>query len=118
MYINNDSNSYPSTNPSGNLTRTIAPIISIIKSAADILVTTPTSRNIPPITSKRPTGRASSGGSPILPKKPWVPAIFSNFGSPWATKVIPATILIGREHKLIVYVNSNCTNKKDSVSID
>ena len=70
MAINNDSNSYPSTNPSGNLTRTIAPIISIIKSAADILVTTPTSRNIPPITSKRPTGRASSGGSPILPKKP------------------------------------------------
>lgn len=69
MAINNDSNSYPSTNPSGNLTRTIAPIISIIESAADILVTTPTSRNILPITSKRPTGRASSGGSPILPKK-------------------------------------------------
>jgi hypothetical protein len=48
---------------SGSLTRTMAPIISIIKSAADILVITPTSRNTPPITSKRPTGRASWGES-------------------------------------------------------
>jgi hypothetical protein len=50
----------------------MAPIISIIRRAADILVTTPTTRNIPPITSKRPIRRASSGGRPMLPKKPWV----------------------------------------------
>jgi hypothetical protein len=67
--INNDSNSYQPTNPSGSFARNIAPIISIIKSAAAILVTIPTSRNIPPITSKRPIGRASSGGSPTLSKK-------------------------------------------------
>jgi hypothetical protein len=48
----------------------VALIISIIKSAAAIRVTTPTSRKIPPITSNRPIGTASSGGSPILPKKP------------------------------------------------
>jgi hypothetical protein len=68
--INNDSNSYPPTNLSGNFTRNIAPIISTMKSAAAILVITPTSRNIPPITSKRPIERTSSGGSPMLPKNP------------------------------------------------
>jgi len=75
--INSDSNSYPSTNPSGSLTKTMAPIISIIRSAAATLVSTPTIRNVPPITSKRPIGSASSGGRPILPKKSCVPAIFS-----------------------------------------
>jgi MoxR-like ATPase len=54
MAINNDSNSYPPTNPSGSFTRTIAPTMSIIKSIAEILVTTPRIRNIPPITSNRP----------------------------------------------------------------
>jgi hypothetical protein len=68
--INNNSSSYPPTKPFDILTRKIAPIISIIKSAAAILVTTPTSRNTPPITSSRPIGRASSGGRPMLPKKP------------------------------------------------
>jgi hypothetical protein len=70
MAINNDSNSYPPTNPSGSFTRTIAPIMSIIRSIADILVTIPRIRNIPPTTSNKPVGRASSGGSPMLPKKP------------------------------------------------
>jgi hypothetical protein len=96
MATNNDSNSYPPTNPSGSFTRTIAPIMSIIRSMADILVTMPRIRNIPPITSNRPISRASSGGSPMLPKKPCVLAIFSNFGNPCAKKVIPAKILIGR----------------------
>jgi hypothetical protein len=45
--ISNNSSSYPSTKPFDILTRRVAPIISIIKSAAAILVTTPTSRNIP-----------------------------------------------------------------------
>jgi hypothetical protein len=40
-----------------------------MKSAAVILVTTSTSRNIPPITSSRPIGTTSSGGIPTLPKK-------------------------------------------------
>ena len=68
--ISNNSSSYPYTRPFDILTRRVAPIISIIKSAAAILVTTPTSRNIPPITSSRPIGRASSGGRPTLPKNP------------------------------------------------
>jgi hypothetical protein len=70
MATNNDSNSYPPTNPSGSFTRTIAPIMSIIRSMADILVTMPRIRNIPPITSNRPISRASSGGSPCYQKSP------------------------------------------------
>ena len=66
--IKNNSSSYPPTKPLNILTRSVAPIVSIIKSAAVILVTTPTSRKIPPITSYRLIGIASSGGSPILPK--------------------------------------------------
>jgi hypothetical protein len=68
--ISNNSSSYPPTKPFDILTRRVAPIISIIKSAAAILVITPTSRNIPPMTSKRPIRMASSGGRPTLPKKP------------------------------------------------
>ncbi|MFZ0696345.1 MAG: hypothetical protein WAM88_04305 [Nitrososphaeraceae archaeon] len=68
--IKNNSSSYPPTKPFDILTRSVAPIISIIKSAAVILATTPTSRKIPPITSYRLIGIASSGGRPILPKKP------------------------------------------------
>jgi hypothetical protein len=70
MAINSDSNSYPPTNPSGSFTRIMAPIISIIRSAAEILVSMPTIRKILPIISSRPIGSASSGGSPMLPKKP------------------------------------------------
>jgi hypothetical protein len=66
--INKNSSSYPPTKPFDILTRSLAPIVSIIKSAAVILVTTPTSRKIPPITSYRLIGIASSGGRPILPK--------------------------------------------------
>jgi hypothetical protein len=68
--IKNNSSSYPPTKPFDILTRSVAPIISIIKSAAVILATTPTSRKIPPITSYRLIGIASSGGRPILPRKP------------------------------------------------
>jgi hypothetical protein len=67
--INKNSSSYPPTNPFDILTRSVAPIVSIIKSAAVILVTTPTGRKIPPITSYRLIGIASSGERPILPKK-------------------------------------------------
>ena len=66
--INNNSSSYPPTKPFDILTRREIPIISITKRAAVILVTTPTSRNIPPITSNRPIGSVSLGGRPILPK--------------------------------------------------
>ncbi|HEU4445645.1 MAG TPA: hypothetical protein VFR94_13310 [Nitrososphaeraceae archaeon] len=68
MAINNDSNSYPPTNPSGSFTSIMAPIMFIIRSAAAILVITPTSKKIPPITSSRPIRRANSGGRPMLPK--------------------------------------------------
>jgi hypothetical protein len=64
--INSDSNPYQSTNPSGIFTRTMAPIISIMRNAAVIPVSTPTIRNIPPITSSKPMGSASSGGGHIL----------------------------------------------------
>ena len=97
--INSNSNSYPPTNPFDIFTKIIAPIMSIISNAAAILVSTPIIRAIPPITSKRPIGRTSSGGRPMLPKKPWVPAMSSNFGNPCAINVIPARILIGRGPK-------------------
>jgi hypothetical protein len=40
----------------------MAPIISIMRNAAVILVSTPTIRNIPPITSSRPMGSAQEEG--------------------------------------------------------
>ena len=92
--INSKVSSYPPTKPWDNPTTRVATIISITKMAAVILVTTPTSRNIPPITSNRPIGRASSGGRPNCWKKPWVTEIFSNFGNPAIINAIPARILI------------------------
>ena len=79
---NSNSNSYPPTKPSDNFTIRVTAIISIMKSAAVILVKTPTRRNIPPITSSRPIGTTSSGGIPTLPKKPCVLATSPNFGNP------------------------------------
>jgi hypothetical protein len=46
----------------------VAPIISIIKIAAVILVNTPGMRNIPPTTSNRAIGSTNSGESPRPPK--------------------------------------------------
>ena len=60
----------PPTNPGDSHTTRVAPIISIIKMTAVILVNTPTIRNIPPMTSSSAMGKTNSGGSPRPLKKP------------------------------------------------
>ena len=48
-----------------------------------ILVKTPTSKAIPPITSSNPTGRAIEAGNPtIFAKKCSVPATLESLGKP------------------------------------
>jgi hypothetical protein len=68
----------------------------MINKTEAIRVAIPNINANPPITSKSPTGKASSGGSPREPKKPGVLSIPSSFGRPCIMKAIPAIILIGK----------------------
>ena len=68
--VNSNVSSYPPTKPWDNPTTGVARIISITKmAAAVILVTTLTSRNIPPITSNRPIGEGQFKRKAKLLKK-------------------------------------------------
>ena len=71
--IKSSSNSYPPTNPSDNLTVSIAPIISIINIAEAIRVSIPNKIAKPPITSSSAIGMNNSGGKLIDWKKPYPP---------------------------------------------
>ncbi|MGA9149342.1 MAG: hypothetical protein WBZ36_02095, partial [Candidatus Nitrosopolaris sp.] len=71
--------------------------ISIIKSIAAILVSTPKSRANPPITSNNAIITAISGGNQnACEKKCWVPGILTSLGVPCAINIIPVKTLIGR----------------------
>jgi hypothetical protein len=71
--IKSSSNSYPPTNPSDNLTVSIAPIISIINIADAILVSIPNKIAKPPITSSSAIGINNSDGKLIDWKNPYPP---------------------------------------------
>ena len=80
--INNKSSSYPPTKPLDSLAVIVEPIISIMNRIEAILVKTPTSKAIPPITSSKPIGRAIAAGNPIMfAKNCSVPVTFESNSS-------------------------------------
>jgi hypothetical protein len=100
--INNKSKSYPLTKPFDSLAVNVEPIISIIKSIADILVSIPKSR-ANPIISNDAIITGICGGNPIVcEKKCCVPEIFTSLDIPWAINMIPAKM--GEDHISLIFL--------------